>query len=180
MCLRALVGLVTASFRSGEEALPILASTGSCVPDLYLAWCCAPTHSGSVPSPAVVSWGRVFAGDPNPPLQPLPEFQTTTAILLCYQDCEKEQNATNTGKKHISHILICLQHASRWTSTEWVVAVAILMYRMRRNLLGKQLAAAWIAPSTWRISRLIEAVCQSLARAACFTWLALLQVSVIF
>lgn len=29
--LRALMGLVTASFSSGEEALPILAGTGSCV-----------------------------------------------------------------------------------------------------------------------------------------------------
>lgn len=48
------------------------------------------------------------------------------------------------------------------------------------NLLGKQLAAVWITPSTWRISRLIEVVCQSLARAVSFTWLIPLQVSVIF
>lgn len=48
------------------------------------------------------------------------------------------------------------------------------------SLLGKQLAAAWITPSTCRISRLIEAVYQSLARAVSFTRLIPLQVSVIF
>lgn len=50
----------------------------------------------------------------------------------------------------------------------------------KENLLGKQLAAVCITPSTWRISRLIEVVCQSLARAVSFTWLIPLQVSVIF
>lgn len=48
------------------------------------------------------------------------------------------------------------------------------------NLLGKQLAAVWIAPSARRISRLIEAVCQNLAGAVSFTWLIPLEVNVIF
>lgn len=48
------------------------------------------------------------------------------------------------------------------------------------NLLGKQLAAVWLTPSTWRISRLVEAVCQSLAGAVSFTQLIPPQGSVIF
>jgi len=55
-------------------------------------------------------------------------FRNTTAVILHCQYCGKDQSGRNTGKKCISHTLICLQHdVSQWTSAEWVVALVMLM-----------------------------------------------------
>lgn len=51
---------------------------------------------------------------------------------------------------------------------------------VEENLVEKQLAAVWFIPSTCKISSLIEAVCQNLARALSFTWRIPRQVCVIF
>jgi len=55
-------------------------------------------------------------------------FRNTTAVILHCQYCGKDQSGRNTGKKCISHTLICLQHdVSQWASAEWVVALVMLM-----------------------------------------------------
>lgn len=111
---------------------------------------------------ALASWGRILLVTQSHVPVTLRclclSFRTTTAVILCYRHCGKEQSGRNTGKKHISHILILFSACCSTVDFCWMGCCLSNadVENEEDDLSGKQLAAVWIIPFTWRISRLFK------------------------